>query len=491
MKHIVILGGGTAGWLTALFCKKFVSNAEITVIESSQIGILGAGEGTVPHFVMTVLELLEIPVGELFKRCDATVKLGIRFTNWNGNGESYFHTFHQDEDIYGNPCNVRPSYVPINFLHTIKEGFTIASTTLPYMLCEQLKNSFIINNDGIELTNNYALHFDAKLLAIFLKEIAISRGVNYIDDIIDGVHIDGDIVKSLKSKNNEYLCDIIYDCSGFSKFVIGKLNAKWHSYKNHKTVDSAMPFIVPHNDTALPPFTDSVALKYGWAWIIPTQERYGCGYVFDSEFVSEEEIRAEILENFPTAKILGKVFKFDSGYYENPWVGNCIAVGLAAGFIEPLEATSIFGTSLAVIESLIMPNKLLKLDEIYKKQFNDNWAALSKEIHDFVYLHYMTKRQDTAFWKKFSEKAPPDTLRIDLDKWEKYPIGSTDLLTRFFNISSWYQVMQGIDKLPQHIYKDVYDSMTFNKEGIAYLWEKDLDAKRNIVQRCALNEYPK
>ena len=115
MKKIIILGGGTAGWLAALFCKKFVSDTEITVIESSQIGILGAGEGTVPHFVMTVLQLLEIPVGELFKRCDATVKLGIKFSNWNGDGKSYLHTFHQDEDIYEHLCNIRPSYVPIIF----------------------------------------------------------------------------------------------------------------------------------------------------------------------------------------------------------------------------------------------------------------------------------------------------------------------------------------------------------------------------------------
>lgn len=491
MKKIIVLGGGTAGWLTALFVKKFVPDVEVSVIESTQIGILGAGEGTVPHFVTTVLELLDIPVAEMFKRCDATVKLGIRFVNWNGDGESYFHTFHQDEDVYDNPCNVRPSYVPINFLHTIKEGITIASTTIPYMLCQQMKNPFIISDTKIDAVNNYALHFDAKLLAIFLKEVAISRGVNHIDDVIEDIEIENSIVKSLSSNDNRYFCDLIYDCSGLSRLVINKLNSTWISYSSHKTVDSAMPFIIPHKGGMLPPFTDSVALKYGWAWIIPTQERFGCGYVYDSKFVSDNEIKAEILENFPSAKILGKVFKFDSGYYETPWVGNCIAVGLSAGFIEPLEATSIFNTSLSIIESVIMPNKLLELDPFYIDQFNKSWSELSREIHDFVYLHYMTKRKDTEFWKKFADNLPPKSLKDDLDKWEKYPISSDDLLTRFFNVSSWFQVMQGVERLPQNIYEDIYNSMTFNKEGVEYIWNKDIEEKQKLVEKCSYNEYKK
>lgn len=490
MKKVVIVGGGTAGWFTALFAQRYLPDCEVTVIESSQIGILGAGEGTVPN-ILDVLVMLDIEPMQIIRFCDATTKHAIRFTNWNGDHGAYYHVFHHDDDLYNHPSNIRQSYVPIRVLESIMHYEHISESTLQYMMCRDLKNPFILRDGGIDIVDHHALHFDAKLLAVFLRETALSRGVNVHDDIIEDVEIEGNIVKKLKSKKREYECDIVYDCTGFRKTIISKLNPTWVSYKDHKTVDRAVPFIIDllPDETLLPPFTESIAMKHGWVWVIPTQSRIGCGYTFDSDYATDEEIIEEIKETFPDAKIPGKVFEFESGYYENPWIGNCIAIGLSAGFIEPLEATSIFSTTLSIIESVIMPNKLFELDEIYVNEFNKRWVNISSEIHDFVYLHYITDREDTPFWRKFSIEGSPPSLKKDLDKWSKYPLGAADITTRFFNASSWYQVMQGINMLPEEVYEDLYHSMTFNKEFTAEQFWADKKHKEDLVAQMIDNDY--
>jgi tryptophan halogenase len=489
MKNVVIVGGGTAGWLAALFAERYIPDCQVTVIESSAIGVLGAGEGTVPN-ILDILDMIQIDYMALVRFCSATTKHAIRFDNWNGDGEDYYHIFHSNADLHDHPSNIRQSYVPIRILESIKRDEHIAESTLQYMMCKDRKNPFMMQNDALEIIEPFALHFDAKMLASFLREQGGARGIKIVDDIIEDVVLDGDTVQKLLSKNHEYECDIVYDCTGFRKTIISKLNPKWIDFNDYKTVDRAIPFIIPHEEDVLPPYTESIAMKYGWCWVIPTQERYGCGYTFDSSFISDEEVRKEILEKFPNAKIPDTVFKFESGYYEKAWIGNCIALGLSAGFIEPLEATSIFSTSMSIVESIIMPNLLLDLDDTYRDQFNEKWNDISKEIHNFVYLHYITERNDTEFWNKFSvEKAPPG-LQKDLAKWSKYPLGAADIIDRFFNASSWYQVMQGIRMLPSDIYKDVYDSMTFNKEHCAKQFDTDKENKHIFVQQALLeNDY--
>jgi len=488
MKNVVIVGGGTAGWLTALFAEKHLPDCRISVIESSQIGVLGAGEGTVPN-IIDILEMIDIPPMALIRFCDATTKHAIRFANWNGEGTEYYHVFHNDDDLYHHPSNVTHGYVPIRILESIMHRDHIAESTLQWFMCRDKKNPFIIENDSLEVIDHYALHFDAKMLAEFLRQNAVSRGVEVFDDIIEDVEIEGDRVLKVKSKKKEYECDIVYDCTGFRKTVLSKLNPEWVSYKDHETVNRAIPFIIPHDETVLEPYTESIAMKYGWCWIIPTQSRYGCGYTFDGNLVSDEEIRKEIKENFPDAKIPDKVFEFESGYYKNPWIGNCIAIGLSAGFIEPLEATSIFSSTMSIVESITMPHMLLECNDRYRKEFNRKWAEISEEIHDFVYLHYITNRNDTEFWRKFSIDSAPASLKKDLDKWAEYPIGAADISDRFFNASSWYQVMQGIEMLPDDIYRNLYNGMKFNKEFTQEKYREDKQFKEQLTTQLINNDY--
>lgn len=489
MKSVFVVGGGTAGWLTALFVQKFVPDCKVTVIESSQIGVLGAGEGTLPHFI-EVLEMLDIDPMKLVRFCDATTKHGIRFTRWNGDESAYFNVFHNDKDIFEHPSNIEHSYVPISFLHAIRENKYISSTTIQERMCRHLKNPFQTSKDGgLEVIDNFAFHFDAKLLAVYLKEIGRERDINIIDDIIEDVVIENNDVKKLLSKQTEYECDIVYDCTGFKRTIISKLNPTWVSYKDNETVNRAIPFILPHNEDVLPPFTEAVAMKYGWCWVIPTQTRIGCGYTFDGNLISDDEAIQEIKETFPNAKIPGKVFEFESGYYEDPWIGNCIAIGLSAGFIEPLEATSIFSSCIAMLESVIMPVMMMNKNDVYRSSFNKKWVKMSREIHDFVYLHYLTNRSDTEFWKKFGINNTPESLRNNLAKWSDYPIGTDEVVDTVFNVSSWYQVMQGVRMLRPNVYKKLYASMGFNKEYSEQVFLEDQQNKDELVRQLLDNDY--
>ena len=243
MFKYVIVGGGTAGWLTALFVKEKFPYSDVTVIASSEIGILGAGEGTTPPF-MNFLAKIKINPNEIISNCLGTIKTGIKFNNWSGDTKHYFH----------------------NFLADTRQG-------------------------------DSALHFDANLLAKYLQTVGIERGIKLVDNEVTDVCADSNNnITSLILKDKTSIdLDFVFDCSGFRRLIIGKhYNAKWTSYKKILPVDRAMPFFLQNDNTNLPVYTEAIALRHGWMWKIPVQGRYGCGYVFDSSRATDSEIKEEI-----------------------------------------------------------------------------------------------------------------------------------------------------------------------------------------------------
>lgn len=478
MNEIIVVGGGTAGWLAALYCNHFAKDFNVTVIESTH-DIIGAGEGTVPQFV-EALEMLDISPMHLITETHGTIKQGIKFTDWNSEKGSYDHMFCAHEEINHNPCNVSPSLIPIHMLHGISKDIPVSETIMTSHLNAKGKAPFYFEDDDARGTVKtqaapYALHFNARLLADFLKEKARERGVNWIqDDIIDIEKDEKGNIKKLVSDSRKYGCDFVYDCTGFSRVIISKMNAKWIPAK--KTVDTAIPFVVFHGDTTLPSYTESIAMKHGWMWVIPTLDRYGCGYTYDSDCATEDEIKQEILEKFPDAKIPGKVISFESGYYETPWVNNCIAAGLSAGFIEPLEATSILSTTQQLLESLISPVYLLELCQKRINHYNNDWCNMSSEIHEFVYMHYCTDRDDTPFWRQFKKN-------------EDCVLFINDYLTSVFGIPSRLQVMQGINSLDEKMYKKIYNSMNMSNKNIDYLFDKWKQILNDVSDNCVPNSY--
>ena len=270
---IFIIGGGTSGWLTALFVRKILPEAIITVVASSEIGILGAGEGTTPQFPQ-FLKRIDISVFDIIKNAKGTFKNGIKFTNWNGDGKHYYHGFQDNLDYLKN----ENYQYHAEYLNKIKDGECLDDLYLTPHICENNKVKY--KKDIDESLGQDALHFDASLLAKYLQTVALNRNIELIDDeVIDINTHDNNFIKSIVLKNNgEKTLDFIFDCTGFRRLIIGDLyKTKWNSYKDKLPMNRAMPFFIQNDNEELPPFTESIAMKYGWIWKIPIQGRYGCG----------------------------------------------------------------------------------------------------------------------------------------------------------------------------------------------------------------------
>jgi tryptophan halogenase len=366
MKNVYIIGGGTAGWLTALVVNKFWENTKLTVIESSKIGILGAGEGSTPNFGQ-MLNLLGINQKEFYTKTGATVKTGLNFVNWTLDGR--------------NP-----------------------------------KHMFVINPDKT-VAHPKAYHFDGKLVGQYFKEIATQRGVNIIDGEVDKIENTHEIINTIILNDNQRIenVDFVFDCSGFAKIVIDKVhNEKWISYSEYLSLNKGIAFFLPQENNYK--FTDKtythmVSMKCGWMWQAPLQHRWGCGYVFNDKFTTIEDAKKEV-ENYVGKEItIQKVFNFSPGRFERTWIGNSIAIGLSYGFLEPLEATSLM-TTIMQLKKLIDIN----FDESYSNSYNDFCASTMKQNMIFVRYHYLCERFDTPFWKTSYEMPVPDDLKSMLDE---------------------------------------------------------------------------
>jgi tryptophan halogenase len=364
MKKVVIIGGGTAGWLTALVVNKFWKDTEVTLIESSKIGILGAGEGSTGNFGK-MLSLLEINQNEFFEKTKSTLKSGVHLHNWTGNSELSKHMF------FGDGPN--------------------------------------------ESNKSYAYHFDARLVAEYFKEIAISRSVKWLDGEVIDVKKEEDKITEIYLNDNSIIeLDFVFDCSGFAKVIINNVHKEeWKDYSEFLLLNKSINFFLPQENKysfnkSAP--TKMVSMKHGWMFNIPLQHRWGCGYVHNDKYCTIKEAKKEVEDYFGKKVTIQKVFDFKPGSFERSWIDNSISIGLSYGFIEPLEATSLMST-------IMQLKRLIDLDfnEIYKDKFN-KWC---KEIYEqnlmFVRYHYLCERNDTPFWKECTSKPIPPKLKKILD----------------------------------------------------------------------------
>lgn len=509
MNNLYIIGGGTAGWLAALYAQKMLRNTNINLIESKNVGILGAGEGTTPAFIRD-LQYLGISLDHVMRKAEANIKLGIDFINWQP-GKSYFHSFHDPLDLNHNPLQLIPTPSPMLYLEALKQGVQIQDVPVQKQLAHDHKVPCILSINPPTVFNTlFALHFNAHKLALTFKEIGIQRGVNHIYDDLQDVEFEGNKVKVLKSDTKEYFPDFVIDCSGFQKLVMSKQpEAVWK--KGADVVNTAIPFLLkyPSNkiyasmntssevfeklkaqkgDASRPPYTKAIAMKNGWIWEIPTLDRIGCGYVYDSKLSTEEEIKQEIRDHYPEAQILDKKFEFESGYYTNPWIGNCVSMGLSAGFIEPLEATSIMVSSFAIQTLFNCPDAIWNHDQVIVDRFNHYWCENNQEVHDFVYLHYLTGREDSPFWRKVNTPSNiPSSLISDLEKRENSIIFTDDFKEKIFVDSSWFMVMEGIGKLNTSKHISMLDSLLIDHQYLQHEYLEREKLKKEYVHKCEKN----
>lgn len=508
MKNIVVVGGGTAGWITALYTKMFFPHDNVTVIESSEIGILGAGEGTTPITIGT-LNFLQISTQSLIQNTKTTIKNGVKFTNWSKNKDFYHHSFILNGGDY------HPFRMNWGLNNRIWNGPSISEIISIYnektrkeydfhsIVCEKNKIFFIekLNNEknksieDFEILANYAIHFDAKDLADFLSKVGFQRGIYKIDGKVNNFITDEkNNIKKIVLDNMEVECDFIFDCSGFSRLIIGKFyNSEWESYSEHLPMKKAIPFFMDTNEKSIEPYTESIAMNYGWMWKIPLQHRYGCGYVYDSNFLSDDNAKLELDKLIGYEVNSPRIINFNAGSYKRVWIKNCMALGLSTGFIEPLEATSIMQLVTMLEIFFAERQNMFTENEKIKDIFNKRTKKHFEEILDFIYLHYMTDKQNNDFWKFFTKNN-----KIPSGLEEKIFLLNESILNNvgeIFTPWSYYVVADGIGFLNKENIKNIYQKNNFGqKEMLTFyniLLQNYEQASNNFIDHSYLLNYLK
>jgi tryptophan halogenase len=437
VRHVVIAGGGTAGWVTAAaLVKQLGSLISITLVESDEIGTVGVGESTIPT-ARTFHDLLGIHEQPFMQAAQATFKLGISFENWGRDGDTYFHPF--GSVGRGNWMGDFHHF----WLEARREG--AAEPYGAYSLEQQaaLRRCFAT---GGQPTLSYAYHLDATRYAKFLRSLAQPAGVRRVEGKIRNVVLDPEsgFIDALELESGARIDgDLFIDCTGFRALLIGQtLGVAFDDWGRWIATDRALA--VQTESVGPPvPYTRAIAHGEGWRWRIPLQTRTGNGLVYASDFLSDDEACARLLRDIEGAPLFEpRPVRYATGMRSTPWTRNCIALGLAAGFIEPLESTSIHLIQVAVTR-LIQAFPFAGMSDAVTQRFNAQAAREWEHVRDFIILHYkLTERNDTPFWRRCREMAIPDSLtqRLALfcDAAQAYQ-GGEDL----FRVDSWVSVMLG------------------------------------------------
>jgi tryptophan halogenase len=458
VKEVVIVGGGTAGWLCAAYLGRTLAasapgGAKITVVESADIGILGVGEGTTPPIKNTLMTV-GIDEAHFLKEASATFKQGIRFNQWEvapgqPGRDHYFHPFGSMQQ------RGELDLLPYWLLGCAGPGvFWDEAITVQKRTADAHRAPKQIRDGNYAAPMNYAYHFDAVRFAHLLRSAATRLGVHHIVDTVEAVHLDeSGAIASLTTRDHGGLtADLYIDCSGFYARLIGKaLNVPFKSCVDTLFCDRAVAMQVPYArpDTPIASYTISTAQEAGWTWDIGLDNRRGIGHVYSSANSSDD--RAEqILRDYIGPAAADKAvrrFKFDPGYRTTPWVKNCVAVGLAGGFLEPLEATGIMFVEVAAI----LIGKFFPWAgefETAARQFNHIMAGRYQRCIDNLKAHYcLTKRTDTAFWRdNAAPSSIPDSLKELLDRWRFRPPEAMDFDAKYeiFHEGSWQFILYGM-----------------------------------------------
>lgn len=432
INNLAIVGGGTSGLVTALILKKSYPNLKIDLIESKTIGIVGVGEGSTEQWT-TFMKFCDIDKKELVKETDATFKYGINFANWNGDGRSYIQSVNGEFNISG-PGNIKFLYA-----YLISQQVDPLHLIQPYVVKSELR-------EGNYNINQF--HFNTFKLNDYLHKKCVEADIGVIEAELSSVKINDDesISSIISTDGREFDYDFYVDSTGFSRFIMQKsLGIKWQSYSEYLPVNSAIAFPTERLED-IPAWTLSRAMNSGWLWRIPTQERFGNGYVFSDKFLDFDGAQKEVEELYGHKVEVAKRIKFDAGKLEKSWHKNCVAVGLSSSFIEPLEASAI-GTSiqqaflLADCLPSYVPNTKFA-EDTYNKQTDE----ILENILDFVLLHYRVKRDDTDFWKYVKDLPLTESLKEKLEMYKhKLPSDHEFQNKRvLFQSANWILVLYGL-----------------------------------------------
>lgn len=463
---IGIVGSGTAGLISALIFRKAFPFSDITIVSSSQKGIIGVGEGSTEHW-REFMDICDIGVEDLIINAGATHKYGIRFENWNNKNSDYFHSVSGVQDIFAFGIHAE-------YLKFFEDDKMLTSQTGSIGLVRnQIMKENLHNN-----TNQF--HFDTFKLNDYLTSLCFARSIKFVDDEVVAINTDErENIKSVATKlNGDIAADVWIDASGFSRTLMTMMgNTEFVSFSEYLPCDSAIAFPTEEDtNNQIKPYTRAIACSSGWMWEIPTQERRGNGYVFSSKFLSEEEAVAEAEQVCGYKIEKHRFFQFNPGYLKTQWHKNCIAIGLSSSFVEPLEATSIGATIIQAKTVVAGISSYTPSSVAIQKDYNKTMAETMENLLTMIRLHYVSDRVDTPFWRHMKTVPLNKTLQDLLDIWSERPPSRYDVSHQhnlLFSSRHFAHVVQGQGLVPP----EPSTSAMFNM-GLRQIVEKQSDAIR-------------
>ncbi|KIG12874.1 putative tryptophan halogenase [Enhygromyxa salina] len=465
----MIVGGGTAGWLSAAYLNRALgSSVRITVVESASVSRVGVGEATVPTMVST-LAFLGIDERVFMRRCNATFKAAIKYVNWAHGGrgdraDEFYHPFYDRPELLARPFG--DMHFPF-----VGEGFSSADVWAAQgsdrdPRFDRVSSAIPAVSDALAFsperlpgsqTLQYAYHMDAMLFADMLAEVAQQRGVERRVDHVRGVELDErGFVRSLATESGAALtADLFIDCSGFRGLLInGALQEPFSSDAKYLACDAAVALpaaSVPARDGILP-YTTATALSAGWSWRVPLFQRFGCGYVYSSDHASPSEAEQELRDLLgPAAGQDAAHLRMRVGRCRRSWVNNCVAIGLSSCFLEPLESTAIFMVEYQLAQLVnLFPSRRFAPARIHR--YNETLNDMYDHLRDFIVMHYCTtSRGDTAFWRRIRDDMPiPDSLATILDEYRVGVLPQDRLRFRLFRSRSYTAILSGMGVYPDY-----------------------------------------
>jgi len=485
--RVVVLGGGSAGWITAclLHHEWAARGGSVTVVESSAVGIIGVGEGSTPQ-LKGFFDHLGIAEADWMPACDATYKLGIRFAGWSEREgfESYFHPFPGPVDLHSEP----------GFVHNCllaRRGIDVPAHPDDWFLATALAEHGRSPHaaESFPFAPSYGYHFDAYKLGAFLRDWATARGVTHLDRTIREVEVreTGDVAALVTDGGERIEGDIFIDCSGFRSLIAQTaLGVPFRSFGENLFNDRAVVMPTAH-DGPFKPQTESIAMRAGWRWQIPLTSRVGNGYVYSSAHLSDEEAEAELRKALGQPEGEARFLTMKVGRVEESWRGNCLAAGLAQGFIEPLEATALHIVIVTALE-FVQAIEAGGFTPQHRDAFNASIAKRYEGIRDYIVAHYrLNQRSDTDYWRA---NAKNDALSAELKAMMTAWFRQQDMTAandgayggkRYYANASWHCLFAGYGTFPPR------EKMQPPPAGLGVA---DIEGTRGMIDACLANFSP-
>jgi tryptophan halogenase len=476
LRTVAVIGGGTAGWMTAAALARRIppNQTKIRLVESEEIRTVGVGEATIP-LIRIFNQFLGLDEDDMVRKTKATYKLAIDFVNWRRVGHRYLHPF-------GNfGTNVESRHCLHTWLWLREQGFPL--DLHDFNLCSQATELWRMSRPSAQPRSSdiqYAFHFDASLYARYLRDYAEARGVDRTEGKVVDVVLRGQdgFIEAVKLESGERIeADLFVDCSGFRGLLIeGALNSGFEDWSHWLPCDRAWAVQCERSDDWMPA-TRATAQPAGWIWRIPLQHRTGTGHVYASRWMDDETARRQLLASLEGAPITEPwPLKFRPGRRKRSWIGNCVAIGLAAGFLEPIESTSIHLIQQGISTLLaLFPDR--SFDPTLSAEYNTAFGRYYERVRDFIILHYHANERAEPMWRWCRELDIPDTLRRKIDLFR-----SSGRHFRYeeelFADGSWIAVMIG-----QNVYPRRHDPLveTFDPATV----EREMRAMAAQVRRTA------